>query len=133
MQRKLGKRQRILMLEAARRWLQETRYLYTSSIEARIAFVAANNEHRMVEAWTGIGTKSDYQTVVDAGLMTYVHFRHGSIKWWRMTEKGASLVQSWVHAGLHLGHFDGYDPTYHVDDIIESCRHNNKLEESCTR
>ena len=86
----------------------------------------------MVNAWTGIGTQSDYQTVVDAGLMTCAYFCHGSTKWWRMTDKGAALVQSWTHAGLHIGHFDGYQPTYHVDSIIESCLQTER-EKSCTR
>ncbi len=121
MHRKLGKRQRTLMLGAARRWLMETRSVFRNNIEARVAFVAGDNRKGMVNAWTGIGTRSDYQTVVDAGLMIYVHFCHGSTKWWRMTNKGADLVQSWIHAGLHIGHFDGYEPTYHVDSIIESC------------
>ncbi len=133
MHRKLGKMQRVLMLEAARRWLQETRYLYVDTVEARAAFTAANQEKRMAEAWTGVGTKSEYQTVVNAGLMTQNQgCRHGGTKWWRMTDKGAALVQRWIHAGLHLGHFDGYDPTYHVYEIIESCLQNER-EKSCSR
>ena len=132
MQRKIGRRQRLLILEAARRWLIETQSVFSNNVPSRISFIAKDNRKGMVNAWTGIGTQSDYQTVVDAGLMTYVHFCHGSTKWWRMTNKGADLVQSWIHAGLHIGHFDGYQPTYHVDSIIESCLQ-NKMEKSCSR
>lgn len=133
MHKKLGPRQRSLMIEAARRWLQETRYLYVDTVEARAAFTAANQEKRMVEAWTGVGTKSEYRTVVNGGLMAInLGCRHRSTRWFRMTEKGAALVQRWIHAGLHLGHFDGYQPTYHVDEIIESCLQKER-EQSCTR
>ena len=121
MRKKLGRMQRAIILEAARRWLVETRFLCGNCAEARRAFMSGNNTKTMTGIWTGVGTQSDYQTVVNAGLMTWVNFRHGSTMWWRMTETGANLVQSWIHAGLHLGHFDGYEPTYHVDSIIESC------------
>ena len=131
MRRKLGRMQKAIMLEAARRWLVETRFLCGNCAEARRAFMSGDNTKTMTGIWTGVGTQSDYQTVVNAGLMTWVNFRHGSTMWWRMTDKGADLVQRWIHAGLHIGHFDGYQPTYHVDEIIESCLQNER-EKSCS-
>lgn len=132
MQRKLGKAQKALMLEAARTWLLETQSVFRNNIATRLAFVAKDNRKGMVNAWTGIGTRSDYRTVVDAGLMTYVHFCQGSTKWWRMTDKGAILVQSWIHAGLHIGHFDdSVHARYAIDSIIETCRQSER-EKSCT-
>lgn len=132
MLRKLGRAQKALMLEAARRWLRTAQSCCGS--ESYHVFLAQHNEKGMTCAWTGLGTKSDYQTVINAGLMRHTEcgYTHGQVIWWRMTDKGASLVQDWIHSGLCLGHFDdSVSARYAIDSIIEACRQGER-EKSCT-
>lgn len=46
------------------------------------------------EAWTGLGTYTDYKPAIVADLMTYVHRPNPRcIQWWRLTDRGAAIVQ----------------------------------------
>lgn len=90
---KLGCQQRDLLIEAARRYLM---FNYNSA--------------PVTESWTGLGSATIYAPVVNAGLMTAVHELHpGTSIWWKLTNKGASIVQSLLDDGLKLSDFVHWD------------------------
>lgn len=79
---KLGTRQYALLREALRRYSQ------------------FHKGKPMTEAWTGLGVASVYAPVVRAGYMELVHEpNRGYDSWWRLTPKGATIVQAWLDAG----------------------------------
>lgn len=81
--RKLTERQKAYLLEALRRY---TRF---------------HNGEELIKAWTGLGSYTQYKSVVDAGLMTRVHAPNpGYMVWWKLTDKGAAIVQRWLDAGI---------------------------------
>lgn len=49
------------------------------------------------QAWTGLGYKSDYKSVVNAGLMAPIgpDVPRG-LRWFKLTQAGAALVQQWI-------------------------------------
>lgn len=52
------------------------------------------------EAWTGLGTYTDYKPAIVADLMTYVHKPNPRCdQWWKLTDKGAAIVQQWLDQG----------------------------------
>lgn len=58
----------------------------------------------LTEAWTGLGTAAEYRPAVEAGLMEIVPGHGGPpaprvLGWWRLTSKGAKIVQAWLDAG----------------------------------
>lgn len=110
-QKKLGKRQEHIMLEAARRWLQACSVLIGGPPPDHPQYAKyIKDQHRrgITGAWTGLGSRTAYKTVVNAGLMESVgRCEPGVINWWRLTDKGSEVVLSWIDAGLRLGHFDG--------------------------
>ena len=80
---KLTSRQRSLLLEAKRR--------YT-------LFSPREGLEDLADAWTGLGHRSDYKPVLDAGLMEWV-FQEPyprCMGWLRLTESGAKIVQAWL-------------------------------------
>jgi hypothetical protein len=81
----LGIRQRWLLREALRRFTR---------------FHQAEGKP-LTEAWTGLGTATEYEPVVQAGYMTVATSPNpGYMTWWRLTDKGAEIVQGWLDAGL---------------------------------
>lgn len=85
-QRKLTKRQHILLCEALRR---HTR------------FNLRDLKKPLGEAWTGLGRETEYRPALNAGLMERVHpanFPH--LEWWRLTEQGVKIVEGWLAAGF---------------------------------
>jgi len=54
-----------------------------------------------VLAWTGLGYKTVYRSVVDAGLMRWVRGepRDRHVGWLRLTEAGAKIIQQWIDEG----------------------------------
>ena len=54
-------------------------------------------DEQLDEAWTGLGYKSDYKPVVDAGLMAPIgpDVPRG-LRWFKLTQAGAAIVQRWV-------------------------------------
>ena len=82
MKRKLGVHQKAMLLEALRRYSRFHR------------------DEKLTIAWTGLGSFSQHETVYNAGLMTYATSPNpGYMTWWRLTEKGAEIVQKWLDAG----------------------------------
>jgi hypothetical protein len=91
MARRLGSRQESLLGEAARRWMMGERR------DRRLG------GDTLTTAWTGLGTLTDYRTMTCAGLMRpATSADKGCACWWRLTDKGAAIVQSWIDEGLTL-------------------------------
>jgi len=54
----------------------------------------------LTEAWTGLGTYTTYKPAYDADLMTYATGPNpGYVTWWKLTNKGAAIVQQWLDQG----------------------------------
>ncbi len=87
---RLGKRQHGLLVEAMCRYTQ---------------FHADEPLH---EAQTGLGTMTEYGPVLQAGYMeradTYKECR-GALRWFRLTTKGAMIVQQWLNQGCNYEKF----------------------------
>jgi hypothetical protein len=82
MDNKLGKRQREILREALRRY---TRF---------------HNGKPLTQAWTGLGPATTYKPAVDGGYMEIVGEPNPRYNcWWRLTDKGAAIVQAWLDAG----------------------------------
>ena len=104
---KLTAEQRCLLLEAL--WRYRLHYPIISfekmwtTAEYRDASEALDDATyiSLVLAWTGLGYKTTYRSVVDAGLMRWVrgepHDRH--IGWLCLTEAGAKIIQQWIDEG----------------------------------
>ena len=76
---KLTSKRRSLLREALRRYVQ---------------FHAGEE---LTTAWTGLGFRTDYKPVLDAGLMEWVYrWRPRCMGWLRLTEAGARIVQAWL-------------------------------------
>jgi hypothetical protein len=64
----------------------------------------------LLRAWTGLGTRSEYRPVIDAGLMQIASCTAPRcIGWWSLTETGAEIVLAWHEAGFGCG--NGYELT----------------------
>ena len=80
---KVTKRQHMLLNEAARRWLMGM------PVKGR-----DYTGKSLIEAWTGLGSATDYKPVLDAGLMVYVSGpNRGFMAWFKLTEAGAEYVR----------------------------------------
>lgn len=54
----------------------------------------------LTSAWTGLGSASQYKPAVSLGLMECATSPNpGYMTWWRLTERGAAIVQAWLDAG----------------------------------
>ena len=81
MAKKLGRQQHRKLCEALRR--------YTRFGEGK----------PLTEAWTGLGSATDYRP--GDGLMEIATSSNpGYSTWWRLTPKGAALVQTWLDRGF---------------------------------
>ena len=64
----------------------------------------------LLRAWTGLGTRSEYRPVIDAGLMRIASCTAPRcIGGWSLTETGARIVLAWHEAGF--GCSNGYELT----------------------
>ena len=67
-------------------------------LEAKRRYTLFYPEEELMEAWTGLGYRSDYKPALEAGLMEWaLHepaFR--CMGWLRLTESGAKIVQAWL-------------------------------------
>jgi len=51
----------------------------------------------LTEAWTGLGSRTTYKPVLNAGLMEWVREpKPRCTGWLRLTEAGATIVQEWI-------------------------------------
>ncbi len=73
-----------LLKEALRRWNMGTKGQRTGG-------------ETLTTAWTGLGSATQYKPAVDAGLMECAtQLNPGYLTWWRLTEKGAAIVQKLI-------------------------------------
>lgn len=91
----LTMRQKSLLREAYRRWmLPRAEKTATSGVAAKC----------ITNAWTGLGSATEYKPVLDAGLMVQAHGPHpGHCIWWKLTEKGvlAMIMLGWIEGESH--------------------------------
>jgi hypothetical protein len=74
-----------LLKEALRRWRQRSPGDHTGG-------------QTLTTAWTGLGSATQYKPAVNAGLMECAtQLNPGYLTWWRLTEKGAAIVQKWLN------------------------------------
>ncbi len=65
--------------------------------EALRRFEMFNRDKTLKDAWTGLGTATDYKLVVKAGLMEHVHGPNPRyLCWWRLTDAGVVRVQEMI-------------------------------------
>ena len=67
-------------------------------LEAKHRYTLFRPEEELMEAWTGLGYRTDYKPVLSAGLMEWV-FQEPQFRcmgWLRLTETGAAIVQEWL-------------------------------------
>jgi hypothetical protein len=100
---KLGKRQKFIMLEAARRYLK---------------FVVLRGQHKnMTNSAIGLGTWTEYKSAFEAGLVkAYSSLRKNDIAWWTVTEKGAEIVNNIIHQAIIIS-YQKLNPLMH-DNIM---------------
>ena len=80
---RLGRRQRAILREALRRYCR------------------FHKGRTLTRGWTGLGTATDYAPVVRGGYMEVATgLNPGYDTWWRLTAKGAAIVQEWLDAGI---------------------------------
>lgn len=86
----LGKNQEALLREALRR------------------FTRFHGGESLTLAWTGLGSATEYKPAVDGGYMvvTASGWNRGYDCWWRLTDKGAAIVQGWLDGGLTHRHIE---------------------------
>ncbi len=83
---KLTKRKHWLLCEALRRYCR---------------FHLQDLRRPLIDAWTGLGSYTQYKPALDSGLMIYATSPNpGYTTWWRLTEKGAKIVQGWLDTGF---------------------------------
>lgn len=66
--------------------------------EAQHRYMRFHRDESLTEAWTGLGTRTAYEPVLEAELMRWVYRRPptGASGWLRLTETGAKIVQDWI-------------------------------------
>src|SRR5450830_900049 len=87
MPKALTREQRLLLLEAARRYKE---------------FDYGTGEGALINFYAGLGTVKEYRPVEDADLMRVVvqagPEKPGTLYWWKLTTKGAAIVRVIVSA-----------------------------------
>lgn len=74
--KKLGKRQKRLLFEAARRYI-----------------LFAPKGTALTDVETGVGLWYEYKTMFNAGLMTFTMYYDRAPMWWKLTSHGARFVK----------------------------------------
>ena len=65
--------------------------------EALCRYKLFHQGEELTTAWTGLGTATFYGPVAKGGYMEMVHGPNpGYDVWWRLTRKGAAIVQLWL-------------------------------------
>lgn len=90
---KLTAKEHIILMEALRRYIR----------------FGKPNKETLKDSWTGLGNKTEYESVIKNGLMTWVYGtpQKRSRGWLSLTKKGCAIVQSWLDAGYNNLYFDG--------------------------
>jgi len=117
---RLGCRQLELLLEALRRY---TRF-------------GKPEGKTLIGAWTGLGAMTTYAPCLNVGLMTYATSPNpGYSTWWRLTDKGAKIVQVFLDNGYNYQNvengFDNWSVEY--KNTIGICPHSFFPDEKSNR
>jgi hypothetical protein len=83
--------------------------VYRLLLEALRRYCQFHSGEPLTQAWTGLGTLTEYKSVLDEGYMQPALLmgqynagphRPRENSWFRLTEKGAEIVQSWMDQGF---------------------------------
>jgi len=90
-------------------WVQ-----YQLLLEALRRFTMRDRNKTLRYEWTGLGTYAVYRPVIEADLMESIDApklckARRLDQWWRLTDKGAAIVQLWLDAGYGAEHFHNFD------------------------
>ena len=76
--------------------------LLVAALRRHTRFNLTDLKKPLTEAWTGLGSKTTYRSVLEAGLMTYATTPNPRYStWWKLTPSGAVIIAFW--------HGQGYD------------------------
>ena len=76
-------------------------YLLCEALRRYTRFNLLDLKYPLDKAWTGLGSYTTYKPALNANLMTYIHEPNPRcIQWWKLTEKGAAIVQNWLDEGF---------------------------------
>ncbi|MFA5234783.1 MAG: hypothetical protein WC390_10320 [Sulfurimonas sp.] len=104
----MTKKSKLLLIEAMRRW-----FMLHPNFDKP-------TRDQLTAEWTGLGTTIDYAPAVKNGLMQPVRSTSGCVAdiWWRLTDKGAGIIQDWLSKGIVPGDFKGFDLPFDPDGEI---------------
>lgn len=69
-------------------------------VEACRRYTHFHTGEPILEAWTGLGTATDYNVIQSEGFMTVAtKLNPGHDIWWKLTPAGAKIVLAWIEAG----------------------------------
>ena len=90
---KLTVKEHIILMEALRR------YIRFGKPEGKT----------LKDAWTGLGNMTEYKPLIENGLMIWIHGipSKRTMGWLSLTNKGCTIVQSWLDAGYDKLYWDG--------------------------
>jgi len=75
--------------------------------EALRRCVVFHPEEHIKDVWSGLGTYTNYKSVLDSGMMQYAHVKNPRYKnWFSLTDKGCKIVQYWIDKGYGAHSFD---------------------------
>ena len=74
---------------------------YYCLVDALVRYKAYHDGEALTEAWTGLGTMTAYRQAYDEGYMRPLGTAPipRTHNWWKLTEKGAAIVQAWLDQG----------------------------------
>jgi len=75
-----------------------------------------NANKALTEKWLGLGMPSTYKQIVAEGYMVPVHppITPKVEAWYKLTEKGARVVQFWLDQGITLSNFNTFYPDHRI-------------------
>jgi hypothetical protein len=96
---------------------------YNALVEATRRYSRFHFGCPLTKAWTGLGSATAYREAVQAGLMEIATQPNpGYMTWWRLTERGAGIVQAWLGAGYRHDKIEcGELPPYPVVPVASHC------------
>lgn len=73
---------------------------YGCLVEALRRYTRFHEDKPILQAWTGLGFRSEYKQAQENGYMRINgNYSKRCLCWWVLTEKGAAIVQQWLDWG----------------------------------
>lgn len=79
-------------------------------LEALRRYTRFHKNEPLTKCWTGLGYVSEYAPAIKAGLIeSATDSAPRCMRWFRLTETGATIVQRWLDAGFDYTHVEDDD------------------------